>query len=242
VLHKHPQSIDSAGVDEILKCPLRILGIADLHGHAEQLSRLAGIDADLVAFCGDLHNGGTPKEIRPVAEALAGLGLPVMIVPGNMDPKGFVLDLWKDASLHVLHDCSLLCGETGFIGFGGMAISNPARIADPNRFYLPEEDVYKSLAKAHNTISGLPCRVVLSHQPPRGAQDKIYSGEAVGSLGLRRHVDDFQPELVICGHIHEDRGLVKLGLTTVVNVGEMRKGYAARIELDDPIKVDWIEP
>jgi hypothetical protein len=27
-----------------------------------------------------------------------------------------------------------------------------------------------------------------------------------------------------------------------VNVGEMRQGYAALIELDEQIKVEWIEP
>lgn len=221
---------------------LRILGIADLHGHAEQLSRLEDFDANIIAFCGDLHNGGTPKETRPVAEALASLGPPVMIVPGNMDPKGFVLDLWKEAGLTVLHARSFQSGEIGFIGFGGMAIHNPIRINDPNRFYLPEEEVYESLVKAHSEISELRCKVVLSHQPPRGSQDKVYSGEAVGSLSLRRFIDDFRSQLLICGHIHEDRGLAKLGQTTVVNVGEMRRGYAALIELDAQIKVEWIEP
>jgi hypothetical protein len=222
--------------------PFRILGMADLHGHAEQLSGLENLDADIIAFCGDLHNGGTPKEARPVIEALADLGLPVLIVPGNMDPKGFVLDLWKEAGLTVLHAGSFQSVETGFIGFGGMAIHNPVRINDPNRFYLPEEEVYESLAKAHREISELRRKVVLSHQPPRGAQDKVYSGEAVGSLSLRRFIDDFRPQLLICGHIHEDRGLAKLGQTTVVNVGEMRRGYAALIELDAQIKAEWIEP
>ena len=221
--------------------PFRILGMADLHGHVEQLSGLENLDADLVAFCGDLHNGGTPKEIRPVAEALASLGPPVLIVPGNMDPKGFVLDLWKEAGLTVLHARSFQSGETGFFGFGGMAIHNPVRINDPNRFYLPEEEVYESLAKANSEISESRRKVVLSHQPPRGAQDKVYSGEAVGSLSLRRFIDDFRPELLICGHIHEDRGLAKLGKTSVVNVGEMRRGYAALIELDEKIKVEWID-
>jgi Icc-related predicted phosphoesterase len=222
--------------------PLRIIGVADLHGHADQLFKLKNSEADLIAFCGDLHNSGTLKEARPVAEALASLGPPVLIVPGNMDPKGFALDLWQEAGLTVLHGKSCLFEEIGFMGFGGMAINNPMRIGDLNRFYLSEEDVYKSLANANLQISGLPRRVVLSHQPPRGVRDAVYSGEAVGCIGLRRFVDDFYPDLLICGHIHEDRGQAQVGPTTVVNVGELRRGFASFIELGEKIKIKWIEP
>ena len=115
---------------------MRILGMADLHGHAERLSGLEDLDADLIAFCGDLHNGGTPEEAMPVAEALASLGPPVLIVPGNMDPKGFVLDLWKDAGLKVMHGRSCQSGGIGFVGFGGMAIHDTVRIND-SREILP---------------------------------------------------------------------------------------------------------
>lgn len=220
--------------------PLRIIGVADLHGHADQLSKLKDLNADLIAFCGDLHNSGTLQEARPVAETLAHLGPPVFIVPGNMDPKVFVLDLWQKAGLTVLHGKSGRLEDTGFIGFGGIAIRNPMRIRDQARFYLPEEDVWKSLSNAYLEISDLPRKVVLSHQPPRGARDIVYSGESVGSLSLRRFVDDFQPDLLICGHIHEDRGFAEVGKTTVVNVGEMRAGQAALIELDEKAKVEWI--
>jgi len=214
--------------------------MADLHGHADQLSRLKNLKADLIAFCGDLHNSGTIQEARPVARALASQSKPVFIIPGNMDPKGFVLDLWQEVGLTVLHGKSSRQGETGFIGFGGMAIQNPTRIGDLARFYLPEEEVYKSLANTYMEISDLPRRVVLSHQPPRGARDTVHSGEAVGSLSLRRFIDDFRTDLLICGHIHEDKGVALLGKTTVVNVGEMRQGHAALIEMDEKIRVEWI--
>jgi len=220
--------------------PLRIIGMADLHGHADQLSRLRDLNADLIAFCGDLHNSGTIQEARPVARAIASQSTPVFIVPGNMDPKGFVLDLWQEVGLTVLHGKSCRQEETGFIGLGGMAIHNPMRIGDLARFYLPEEEVYKSLANTYMEISDLPRRVVLSHQPPRGARDIVHSGEAVGSLSLRRFIDDYRPDLLICGHIHEDKGVALLGKTTVVNVGEMRRGYAALIEMDEKIRVEWI--
>lgn len=63
-----------------------------------------------------------------------------------------------------------------------------------------------------------------------------------GSQGLRRFVDDFQPDILICGHIHEDGGEALIGNTRVINVGELRRGYAALVEINDEIKVEWIEP
>lgn len=216
--------------------------MADLHGNSDQLSLLENVEADIIAFCGDLHNGGTPKEARPVAEALASLELPVLIVPGNMDPKGFVLDLWKNAGLKVLHGKSCAFRETRFFGLGGMAVRNPAKMSDLDRFYIPMDDAYKSLVNASLELPAQRRTVVLSHQPPLGACDIIHSGESVGSKSLRRYVDEFHPDLLICGHIHEDRGRAQLGQTTVVNAGEMRQGFAAIIDLDEQIKVEWMEP
>jgi len=221
---------------------LRILAMADLHGRAEMLSPLQGTDVDLIAFCGDLHNLETVDRARPVAETLARLGPPVLIVPGNMDPKEIAPKLWKSAGLRMIHRDSYRHEDCGFVGFGGMVIRDQRRLGDPNRYYHTDDDVRESLASAHETISDSCHRVVLTHQPPRNSRDLIYSGERTGSVGLRRFVEDFQPDLLICGHIHEDRGEAEIGSTKVVNVGEMRKGYAAIIEMDDEIEVEWIEP
>jgi Icc-related predicted phosphoesterase len=67
------------------KGSFRILGLADLHDRIEMLDRLKEIDADLIVFCGDLHNASGMETARPAAFALAGLGPPVLIVPGCQD-------------------------------------------------------------------------------------------------------------------------------------------------------------
>lgn len=221
---------------------MRILAMADLHGRAEKLPPLKGIDVDLIAFCGDLHNLGTADQARPVAEALASLGPPVLIVPGNMDPKEIVPTLWKNAGLMMIHRDSHRQGDCGFVGFGGIVIHNPKRLSDPNRYYHTDDDVHESLASAVEAISDSRRKIILTHQPPMGSRDLIYSKERTGSVGLRRFVEEHQPDLLICGHIHEDRGEAKIGSTKVVNVGEMREGYAAIIELNADIEVKWMEP
>jgi Icc-related predicted phosphoesterase len=99
--------------------------MADLYGHAEKLSSLQDMDFDLIAFSGDLHNLRTIDQARPVTEGLAGLGPPVLIVPGNMDPKEIAPDLWKAVGLRMIHSSSYRYKDYGFIGFGGMVIRDP---------------------------------------------------------------------------------------------------------------------
>jgi hypothetical protein len=78
------------------------------------------------------------------------------------------------------------------------------------------------------------------HQPPRGAQDTLYNGDSSGSFSLRRFVEEYQPDLLLCGHIHEARGEGFIGSTRIVNVGELRQGFAALIEIANEITVTWI--
>jgi Icc-related predicted phosphoesterase len=47
----------------------------------------------------------------------------------------------------------------------------------------------------------------------------VAQSAAVGSTAVRKIIDKYQPLLMLTGHIHESRGLVKLGRTTVINPG-----------------------
>ena len=224
-----------------MKRPLRILGLADLHDHWEMLGQLNDVNADLIAFCGDLHNGSTREKAGPTVKALASLGLPVLIVPGNMDHKDVVPELWREAGFVMLHGSSFIRGDFGFLGLGGMVAKNPLRIGDPARYYHSEEDVYLTLAKAYQDISGTKFKIIITHQPPRGLRDTLYNGESSGSVSLRRFVEEYRPHLLLCGHIHEDRGEASLGYTKILNVGELGRGYAALIEFGETIEVEWID-
>jgi Icc-related predicted phosphoesterase len=222
------------------KGSFRILGLADLHDRIEMLDRLKEIDADLIVFCGDLHNASGMETARPAAFALAGLGPPVLIVPGNMDHRDIVPDLWDEAGLGMLHRSSYCFATYGFLGMGGMVARDPRRLGGPARYYHRDDEVYETLAAAYQDISDARIKIAVVHQPPRGAQDTLYNGESSGSVGLRRFVEEYQPDLLLCGHIHEARGESFIGSTRIVNVGELRQGFAALIEISDEITVNWI--
>jgi len=77
-------------------------------------------------------------------------------------------------------------------------------------FHCPPKDCTLDLAPKLDT----------SYDPPRPVTT---AGEAVmvgcGSSAVRDAIEKYQPLLVLTGHIHESRGVVKIGRTTVANPG-----------------------
>jgi Icc-related predicted phosphoesterase len=108
-----------------------------------------------------------------------------------------------------------------------------------NMYELTEDELSEALRAGHAQISGAEHHVVLSHPPPRGgALDRTSTSKHVGSTALRSFIDQMQPELVLCGHIHESRSAEKLGQTTAVNCGLAAAGFYALAEVGDQLRVD----
>ncbi|MBM3304087.1 MAG: hypothetical protein FJY76_03240 [Candidatus Aenigmarchaeota archaeon] len=69
--------------------------------------------------------------------------------------------------------------------------------------------------------------VMVSHQPPYGILDKVnhrgapkgWKGRHAGSMLLLEYIRKYHPHYVICGHIHEGKGIKRVGKTTVINAG-----------------------
>jgi hypothetical protein len=59
----------------------------------------------------------------------------------------------------------------------------------------------------------------------------------VGSAVIRSFVEREQPDLVLCGHIHESRGSDRIGRTQVVNPGPALARHYAVVEADGRVEV-----
>ncbi|HBT97715.1 MAG TPA: hypothetical protein DEB25_08855 [Desulfobulbaceae bacterium] len=79
--------------------------------------------------------------------------------------------------------------------------------------------------------------LLLTHAPPHGAVDRLGSGRHVGSKAVRAFIDEHQPALCVCGHIHEAQGEERLGVTRIFNPGAFAKGGWVEIN----VKSDGIE-
>lgn len=212
---------------------MKLLGITDLHGSQAALERIlaAAGPVDLILLGGDLTNFGSSAEAeRLVRQAQAG-GTTVLAVAGNCDSAQIDRRLEElGVSLMgrgVIHDG---------VGLHGLSAMPPWR---GDMYQLSEGELGEALQAGYGQISGADHHVVLSHPPPRSeAIDRTSRGRHVGSTALRSFLDETQPGLVICGHIHEARGLEKFGRTTAVNCGLAAAGCYALAGLGDELRVE----
>lgn len=199
---------------------MKILATADIHGSQYKLNIvLKNIDRyspDLVVICGDITQFG-PEELA--RNFLDQIPVETLAITGNID----TIDVGKgidDSKATKIEMKRVVKKGIPFVGFNGL---------DTNQFKVAEE---KKLLDENS--------VLVSHVPPYGTHDKAFIGIHGGSKELRELVDKFKPKLVLCGHIHEDPGITKIGNTTVVNCSMGKRGEGALIEINDEINVKMI--
>jgi hypothetical protein len=150
--------------------------------------------------------------------------VPVFAIPGNCDLRTIV-DTIEQSDATNLHNRMQVFQNVAFIGMGG---SNPTPFKTP--FEIGEEEIATSLnklvAKARDKCEYV---VLLSHAPPFCTLDRIEAGN-VGCKSVAQMLG--KVDLIVSGHIHEDRGVMEKKGTIVINTGMASEGLAALIELD----------
>jgi Icc-related predicted phosphoesterase len=58
------------------------------------------------------------------------------------------------------------------------------------------------------------------------------NGTPVGSAAVRRFIESRKPQVCVVGHIHEGRGVDRIGETLVLNAGALRDGGYVVVEDD----------
>jgi len=176
----------------------------------------------LILIAGDITDFG-PDEY--VTKLLNMFKTPIMAIPGNCDPKT-ILKVLDNSKAVNLHNTSKRIGNITFIGLGG---SNPTPFDTP--FELQEDEIESNLEKMITETENDPNSntiVLLTHAPPYGTVDEIQIGH-VGSTAIEKFVG--RVDLIVCGHIHEAKGVMKVGKTVVVNPGMVSEGNGAVITI-----------
>ncbi|MEO0751840.1 MAG: metallophosphoesterase family protein [Pseudomonadota bacterium] len=189
---------------------MKILAFSDLHlsrGRAAALVE-ASAGADLVIGAGDFCN---KRDGLPEAMAmLEGLKAPCVIVPGNCESDE-ELRAEALAGMTVLHGQA---AEVAGLQIFGLGYGVPVTPFGDWSCDLSEEEATELLA---------PCMqadLLVFHSPPKGIADVTGTGVSVGSTAIRDAIARVQPQLAVCGHIHDawgERG--HIGETEVVNLG-----------------------
>lgn len=212
---------------------MRIAYVVDVHGRFEAvpaaLSETGPVDVLVVG--GDLTNAGTPEDAERAVASWRGLAPLLLAVAGNMDSPAIDARL---AELGVSLDRRGIA--LGDVGLHGVSASAFTPLHTPHE--LPDEELGRRAEAGHAQVAGCRIRIFCPHSPPYGtACDRLRSGEPVGSRALRAFVERAQPDLVLCGHIHEARGEDAIGRARIVNPGPALAGHYALVEVGERIEV-----
>ncbi len=214
---------------------MEIICTADFHGDTSNFDRLKRENANLLVIAGDLTDFGGQDDARKIIELLKGAAKHIIAVQGNCDRPG-VLTYLKDNNLSV-HSSAKVEDNIGFFGLGG---SNTTPFNTPTEF--SDDEIWNFLNTGYDLIKDRKKKVMVSHAPPYNTKvDMTGSGLNVGSKSVKKFVESYQPDLVICGHIHEARGDDRVGETLIINTGPLHKGFV-RVNIDgDKIEFEFVD-
>jgi Icc-related predicted phosphoesterase len=214
---------------------MRLLVISDFHGSIEAAHRTAAkakrTQADVIVVCGDITHFGSVKDAEKMLAPLTTLSKPILYVAGNCDP--FELAEAQITGATNIHGQCQKINNISFMGIGA---------APTSRFYswfeMSETKIMNSLEQMADRCPPNKWLVVVSHAPPKDTSvDLAFSKIHAGSVSLRAFIEKRKPSIVFCGHIHEAKGVDRIGDTIIVNPGPVRHGNCAIVDLGDKIDV-----
>lgn len=188
---------------------MKILAISDTHGDSTLIKKIAKIakdeKVDLVIHAGDIiwFESISKGIIGPLAE-----GRELLMIHGNHDSIETLKHLSElYPNTKIIHNKGVERNKIGIFGSGTTDWG----------FKEDSETVFNELKKGHTKIKHLEKKIMVSHCPPTGSAVELMGFP--GSYGVRKALDKFQPNYLICGHIHEGGGLIEeIGKTKVLNV------------------------
>lgn len=224
-----------------MNATIRIAAAGDVHATEELRDRLARVftaiaaEAELILLAGDLTTHGLPEQAHVLADACAGLSVPVAAVLGNHDHHSGQAEEVSEALRaggivvldrgHVILElCELDVGIVGTKGFvGGFAGAEIPDFGEPALRQIYHETTLEVDALEHGleAIAGCHKRIVLLHYAPItetivGEPESIWaflgSGRLAGPIGMHR------PDLVVHGHAHHGAPRGAIGTVPVHNV------------------------
>jgi uncharacterized protein len=212
---------------------MKIAYLVDVHDRfeavPEAMSEIGPVDLLIVG--GDITTGGSPDDAAQAIDGWLRLAPRLLALAGNMDSPGIDARL---ADLGVGFDSrGFAFGDVGVFGVSA-APRSPLRTP----YELDDDELERRLEAGFEEVKDCRVRILCPHAPPLGtACDRLPNGAHVGSAVIRSFVDREQPDLVLCGHIHESRGTDSNGRTQVVNPGPALAGHYAVVEVDGALEV-----
>ena len=190
------------------------IAVGDIHDEPGLFARIP----ELAQADGIIVTGGV-KQAEMVMDVLRAHNPRIWAQIGNMDRPE--VDEWLSGlgcNLHTqVHE---LTPDTAIFGIGASTFTP---FGTPSEF--PESTFAGWLENSWQKARKYPHTVLVSHNPPKDSACDVIPGNIhVGSTAVREFLEEAQPDVCLCGHIHEARAVDRVGRTIVVNPGALAQG------------------
>lgn len=213
---------------------MKLLAFTDIHGSYERVGTILEKESSVGAIIigGDLTTNGTPAEAERALRQFQKTGAPIFVVAGNMDPPELENTF---TALHVnINAKGMLLDDIGIFGVSASPVT-PMRTP----YEISEEEIALRAHAGWKDVQAARIRVFVPHAPPHNTSvDLVSADNHVGSTAIRKFIEQCQPDVTVCGHIHEARGIDRIGKTPIVNCGPAGKGYYAVLTIGQKVSVE----
>jgi Icc-related predicted phosphoesterase len=206
---------------------------AGLYPYVTSKGTYEGLKEDkekLQALFEDLMVERMKEWIKLAEERLGTTGVKVYISPGNDDT--YAIDPVLSSSKFVTNPEGQVV-EVGGYQMATLGITNPTPWHTPRE--QNEDELYATIRHLVDEYGRFDDMIFNFHCPPYGTPldlaprldeqfHPVMSGDEVeivhvGSTAVRRAIEELQPMLGVHGHIHESRGVCRIGKTVCLNPG-----------------------
>lgn len=209
--------------------------VGDVHESTAMFAHIPGVaGAEALILSGDMTNRGGPAQAEGVVAAAQAANPRVLAQVGNMDQPSVTGHL-AAKGMNIHREALVLAPGLVLMGVGystGTPFGTPSEVS--------EEDMAAWLAETHakaKALAGEDGKILaVIHNAPHGTcLDRLPGGLCVGSRAVRDFLETAQPEVCVCGHIHEGQGEESLGRTHALNPGLLSDGGFVRVDLQDGV-------
>ena len=214
---------------------MKIISFGDVHEDTKNLGKLKDEleSADLVIISGDLTNYHGKSAAQIVINSVKKYNNNILAQPGNLDQHD-VNDYLSQENIN-LHGNGFVFNDLGIFGVGG---SNKTPFNTPTEF--SEKEIEQFLLAGYEKVKNCKVKIMVPHMPPKDTEvDAVGPGIHVGSSSVREFIEQYKPDICICGHIHEARARTQIGDTIILNAGMFSKGgYIEAIYRDGKVNAE----
>ena len=136
----------------------------------------------------------------------------VLIIPGNHESVATADFLAELYGVKNLHGYSVKYDNIGIFGAGGANIGPFSKMTD--------KEIYDLLKQGHDRLKDIEKKIMVTHVHPTESKMEKLSEFVPGSSGVKKAIEKFKPDILLCSHVHEAEGIEEvIGSTKVFNVG-----------------------